>query len=251
MFDQAKIGKFIAECRKKKGLTQKDLAEQLGISDKTVSKWETGHGMPDVSVISELCEILSVSSNELLAGEQLDSAESFSKKAEENIMELMKTNKNVCSKSKWSLIGGIAGLLLLFLYLMTVGGFNRNYLVRFVDLPSFCCVTGVTVLLLAASGRLRAFFKGIRLAFRKSSITSEASSDGDSEIRSSLDAVNTAILANLFGGLFGTLTATMYLLTQLTSPEQLGPAVAVTLITMFYGLIFAIVLLPIRERLKG
>ena len=108
MFDQAKTGKFIAESRKKKGLTKKDLAEQLGISDKTVSKWETGHGIPDVSVISELCEILSVSSNELLAGERLDSVESFSKKAEENIMELMKTNKNVSSKSKWSLIGGTA-----------------------------------------------------------------------------------------------------------------------------------------------
>ena len=69
MFDQKKTGKFIAESRKQLGLTQKDLAEKLGISDKTISKWETGHGMPDVSVIPELCEILSVNSNELLAGE--------------------------------------------------------------------------------------------------------------------------------------------------------------------------------------
>jgi len=251
MFDQAKTGKFIAECRKQKGLTQKDLAEQLGISDKTVSKWETGHGMPDVSVISELCEILSISSNELLAGEQLDSAESFSKKAEENIMELMKTNKNVSSKSRWSLVGGIAGLILLFLYMMTVGGFSGYYLVNFIDFPSFCCVTGVTILVLVASGRLGAFFKGIGLAFRKSSLTNEASQDSDWEIRASLAAVTTAIFANLFGGLFGTLTATMYLLTQLTSPEQVGPGVAVALITMFYGLFFAIILLPIRERLKG
>ncbi len=91
MFDQEKTGKFIAENRRQKELTQKDLAEKLGISDKTVSKWETGHGMPDVSVIPELCEILSVNSNELLAGEKLESAESFSQKAEENVMDLMKT----------------------------------------------------------------------------------------------------------------------------------------------------------------
>lgn len=205
--------------------------------------------MPDVSVISELCEILSVSSNELLAGEQLGNAESFCQKAEENIMELMKKNKNVSLKLKWSLSGAIAGLLLLFLYMMSIGRFNRNYLARFMDLPSFCCVTGVIVLLLVTSGRLRTFLIWIRLVFRKSFITSEDSSDVDSEMKSSLDAVNTAILASIFGGLFGTLTSAMYLLTLFTSPEQLGSVVSVALVSMFYGIIFAIVLLPIREKL--
>lgn len=250
MFDQEKTGKFIAENRKQKGLTQKELAEKLGISDKTISKWETGHGMPDVSVIPELCEILSVNSNELLAGEKLESAESFSQKAEENVMELMKTNKTVSAKSRWSLVGGIAGLILLFLYMLSLGGINGNYWIRFIDLPSFCCVAGVTVLILVASGRLGAFFKGIGLAFRKSSILVDASTERDSEVKASFSAIKTAITANLFGGLFGTLTGLMYMLTQLTSPEQVGPTVAVALITMFYGLFFAIILLPIRERLN-
>lgn len=249
MFNQEKTGKFIAESRKRKGLTQKELAEQLGISDKTVSKWETGHGMPDVSVIAELCEILSVNSNELLAGEHLDSAESFSQKAEENIMELMKTNKNVSSKSKWSLIGGTAGLILLFLYMMTMGGLNGNYLIRFFDLPSFCCVAGITILILVASGRIGSFFQGIGLVFGKSFIVDESKAE-DPERRLALEAIKTAITANLFGGLFGTLTTLMYILTQLTSPEQVGPFVAGALVTMFYGLFFAILLLPIRERLK-
>ena len=249
MFDQEKTGKFIAENRRQKELTQKDLAEKLGISDKTVSKWETGHGMPDVSVIPELCEILSVNSNELLAGEKLESAESFSQKAEENVMELMKTNKTVSAKSRWSFIGGIAGLLLLFLYMLSLGGFNGNYLIRFIDLPSFCCVAGVTILILVASGNLGSFFKGIGLAFKKSSIAGDGGAENDPDIKAAFSAIKTAITANLFGGLFGTLTALMYLLTQLTSPEQIGPNVAVALITMFYGLFFAILLLPIRERL--
>ena len=236
MFDQEKTGKFIAENRRQKELTQKDLAEKLGISDKTISKWETGHGMPDVSVIPELCEILSVNSNELLAGEKLESTESFSRKAEENVMELMKTNKTVSAKSRWSFIGGIAGLLLLFLYMLSLGGFNGNYLIIFIDLPSFCCVAGVTILILVASGRLGAFFKGIGLAFKKSSIAGDGGAENDPEIKT--------------GGLFGTLTALMYLLTQLTPPEQIGPNVAVALITMFYGLFLAILLLPIRERLR-
>ena len=81
MIDQEKTGSFIAQVRKTIGLTQKELADKLSLSDKTISKWETGHGMPDVSVIPELCEILQISANELLAGESLDTSDSFSKKA--------------------------------------------------------------------------------------------------------------------------------------------------------------------------
>ena len=67
--DLIKIGKYIAEKRKALGLTQKQLAEQLGMSDKSVSKWERGICLPDVSVYMELCGILGISMNEFLAGE--------------------------------------------------------------------------------------------------------------------------------------------------------------------------------------
>ena len=67
--DQTRIGTFIAVLRKEKGLTQKELAEQIGISDKTVSKWETGNGMPDIAYLSPLCEVLDINVNELLSGE--------------------------------------------------------------------------------------------------------------------------------------------------------------------------------------
>ena len=83
--DQLKIGKFIAEMRKEKGLTQKALAEKLLISDNTVSKWECGNGMPEVSLMIPLCEILQVSVNELLTGKRLHSSE-YQKNAEKNLM---------------------------------------------------------------------------------------------------------------------------------------------------------------------
>ena len=69
--DQLKIGKFIAECRKTKNLTQMQLAEKLGITDKAVSKWERGIAMPDSSIMLELCDILGISVNELLSGEKI------------------------------------------------------------------------------------------------------------------------------------------------------------------------------------
>ena len=68
--DQLKIGKFIAECRKQKKLTQMQLAERLNITDKAISKWERGLAMPDTSIMLELCDILGVSVNELLYGEK-------------------------------------------------------------------------------------------------------------------------------------------------------------------------------------
>ncbi len=68
--DQIKIGKFIAQMRKEQGLTQSQLAEKLNISNRTVSKWETGSGMPDVSLLSPLCEALNITADELFAGER-------------------------------------------------------------------------------------------------------------------------------------------------------------------------------------
>ena len=67
--NQFKIGKFIAECRKNKNLTQAQLAEKLNVTDRAVSKWECGITVPDISIINELSEILGISSNELLSGE--------------------------------------------------------------------------------------------------------------------------------------------------------------------------------------
>lgn len=87
--DQEKVGRFIAECRKEKSLTQLQLAEKLSISNRAVSKWETGKSCPDVSIMMELCDILGINVNELLSGERIN-MEKYQKKAEENLMNLQK-----------------------------------------------------------------------------------------------------------------------------------------------------------------
>ena len=86
--DQIKTGQFIKACRKEKALTQREVAEKLNISEKTVSKWETGNGLPEVSLMLPLCELLEISVNELLSGERLDEKKYF-EKAEQNIMSLI------------------------------------------------------------------------------------------------------------------------------------------------------------------
>ena len=85
--DQIKIGKFIAACRKGQGMTQAVLAEKLGVSDRAVSKWETGRSLPDTGIMLELCALLEINVNELLSGERI-MAEAYDKRAEENLLEM-------------------------------------------------------------------------------------------------------------------------------------------------------------------
>ena len=99
--NQTKTGRFIAAMRKEQNLTQRQLADLLNISDKTVSKWETGNGLPEVSLMLPLCEVLHITVNELLHGERLTDSD-YKYKAEEVIMDLVKERE----ESKRNLVLG-------------------------------------------------------------------------------------------------------------------------------------------------
>jgi len=103
--NQIKIGRFIAECRKKANLTQMQLAEKLGITDKAISKWERGIAMPDTSIMLELCDILSISVNELLSGEKInmDNNQKNEQLLLDMAKELEKKNKTIWS-SMWAIM---------------------------------------------------------------------------------------------------------------------------------------------------
>lgn len=83
--NQDRIGKFIAECRKNKKITQSELAEKLGVTDRSISNWETGKNMPDLSLFKPLCDELDITINDLMSGERIDK-EKYQKKFEENIV---------------------------------------------------------------------------------------------------------------------------------------------------------------------
>ena len=105
--NQVKIGKFIAECRKNKNMTQAELAEKLNITDRAISKWETGKGMPDSSIMLDLCNELKISVNELLSGEMI-SMENKNEKQEQLLLdmakEVEKKNKIIWT-SMWVIMG--------------------------------------------------------------------------------------------------------------------------------------------------
>lgn len=120
---QEKIGNFIAQCRKKKNLTQSQLAEKLNMSDKSISKWETGKGMPDSSVMLELCKCLDISVNELLEGkylgEQMHPENSREKKED---IEKIKAGKKSNNKST------IIAIFLCLLLIVTLGMIYNSFL---------------------------------------------------------------------------------------------------------------------------
>lgn len=89
--DQVKIGKLIARCRKEKKMTQVELANKLGVTDKSVSKWENGKCLPDVSLYRDLCNILGITLNEFFMGEKINNDE-FKKKADDNLLNALENS---------------------------------------------------------------------------------------------------------------------------------------------------------------
>ena len=104
--DQVKFGRFIAACRKRANLTQMQLAEKLNITDRAVSKWETGKAMPDTAIMLELCDILGISVNELLSGEKIN-MENNDQKNEQLLLDMAKeieTKNKTIWTSMWAIM---------------------------------------------------------------------------------------------------------------------------------------------------
>ena len=130
--DQNKIGKLIAECRKEKNLTQKELAEKLNVSSKSVSKWECGTCLPDVSLYKDICGILGITLNEFFAGERIAEQE-FKNVADENLFNALENSiftlkdKIDFFKRKWQrehLFELILTILIIIIFI--VYGFIKN-----------------------------------------------------------------------------------------------------------------------------
>lgn len=144
--DQIKIGGFIAEERKRKGYTQKILSEKLGISDKTISKWERGNGFPEVSLLIPLCSELDITVNELLSGERV-SEEQYRKKAEENMVNLVKEAQENKKKIILSVMVGILTIIAAVPLFIVAGMFDMRTGVRiaFIAIGIVVVVIGIAV----------------------------------------------------------------------------------------------------------
>ena len=158
IMDQAKTGRFIAEKRKEKGMTQKELAKQLGIGDKAVSKWECGRGMPDNSIMLPLCDLLGINVNELLMGEDL-SEKAYNESSEDIILTLIEEKESLEKKNKKSLFSCVMAILfiviLFFLIFMPIRGWHSW--VYFFDPLTFIMPPILVLVMLLVTGNVKAF----------------------------------------------------------------------------------------------
>ena len=219
--DQERTGDFLSQLRREKGLTQKELADKIGVSDKTISKWENGRSIPDLTYLEALCTALDITTNELISGERL-SDEAYAVKAEENIMNLINENE---SHKKSNLIFIIIGIVLCsaaFLMLIFYGYGADNMIHGFLFYLDF-----PTLLVLALMSLGGVFISGKRTT---------------TEILIVLRTISIPC-----GCLIAFITAVL-VLANLDDPYSLGPLMAVTILSIIYALIEYITVCLIQER---
>ena len=124
--NQEKIGKFILELRREKNMTQQELADKIGVTDRAISKWENGRGMPDLSLMIPLCKELNITINELISGEKIEKKD-YQSKLEENIVKTIDyTNRRIINKDKiFKIVVGTIITIILIIGLMFFVDVNR------------------------------------------------------------------------------------------------------------------------------
>lgn len=216
------IGGFIQKVRKEQGLTQKELADRINVSDKTISKWENGNSAPNTEILQDLCTALDISVNELLSGERIH-PESYSKRAEENMMQLLKENEKQERNNRGNLIVGILlGILAIFLLYISAYGFSVTAIVWFFDIPSFLgevIICAAIVLVSGAKGKLEV-----------------------------LKMVQKAVIP---AGLFMALFSGVMIFGEVNDIETIGPNLAIAVLSVFYSLLAYLILLAIVKRLEN
>lgn len=244
--DQMKIGKFIAYRRKKQGLSQKQLAEQIDVTDKTISKWETGNRMPDASILLKLSQTLQIDVNELLAGEEF-SSEEYSKRSESNIVNLVGEINEMDKKRKSSRTGTIIGIsCIAFAFFAMLGSSLRvGRITDIFDLPTIFCLSGIKCLLLSTSGWIRDYFHAWKICVSRRALS-------EKEIKLSIQAVKyVGALTLTIGGIISSIG----IFSMLNYTGQLGtmiaPALAQITLTFFYVAVEETVYVILLFRLKS
>lgn len=247
MLDLIKTGSFISEMRKEKGLTQKQLADQVGVSDKAVSRWETGKGLPDTSIMPELCKALDINVNELLSGERLN-AEAYSGKAEEIMVSLVKDVQENKKDRKAVVLGLILGFVLLMLGLVGIVTVSGSRVVYFLDIPSVVFVLAIQLIVLGAGGQMKSFLGAFKLIFGKKAEIEDDVAVVAAECEFAVKyAQRGAILGGILSSIMGFVAVLAIVWSE--SPDTIGPNMAVAVLSLFYGVLFVLILMPIQGRL--
>lgn len=241
IMEQEKVGRFIAELRKEKGLTQKNLAAKINVTDKAVSKWECGYCFPDNSVMQPLCDELGITINELLSGERLTSAD-YNKKAEENIMTLISENNNQ-KHSKRNFICSLIAVAVFAAYMILSLAFSTDLKIGYlIDMVSFNEVIVITLLMLVLAGRFGAFCNIFKYNVKFC--------DDRNKLAEAVEAASYTIKSLLLAAGISSVMGFITIMIEIDDLSLIGPNLAVMILSWFYAFVLAAVMLVLQERLK-
>ena len=244
--EQKKIGQFISELRKEQEMTQQQLADSLGVSNKTISKWECGNGMPDISSIIPLCEILNITVNELISGERL-TPDNYSQKAEENMLHFIKQEEDRSRK-----LNPLALLLItfsiLFLCWFTIfSAYGNSLWSRFFDFTTLFSMSAITFLVLICLKLTHAFFHAFIILFGKREPTTDElilSHTAVKLVRTLWLTTGLFISSILYSGMYPRTTDDLLLLL-----EALYYTFPLAISGLLYGFMGYFLLLPVQTKL--
>lgn len=247
--NQIKIGKFIADMRKKQGLTQKQLAEQLNVTDKTISKWETGYRLPDASILPELSSVLKVDINELLAGEEFlseeFSSEEYVKKSESNIVGLVSELNEIDKKSRSRSIGTIVGILFIGLTIlwMIVFSLRMGKLIDIFDWPTLFSLLGLKFVILSITGWFHDYLNAWKTCLPRKELS-------EKELETAIQAVKYAGALTLTLGCFISLIGLFSLLKYIDDLSLIGPSLAQIVLALLYTAMWKTIYVILVFRMK-
>ena len=232
--NQTKIGKFISDMRKQQGLTQKQLAEQLNVTDKTVSKWETGYRLPDASILPELSSVLKVDINELLAGEKFStqefSPEEYAQKTQSNIVGLVSELNEIDKRSRSKSIGTIVGISLtgLALLLLFAASLRTGRIIDVIDLPTLIYLLGLKFAVLSISGWFHDYLNAWKMCLPGKHLSEQ-------EMKLAMQAVRYAGALTVTLGCLIALLGLFSLLNYMEDLSLIWPSLAQIVLTLLYA----------------
>lgn len=251
--NQEKIGAFITNMRKSLGMSQKQLADAVGVTDKAVSKWETGKSLPEISKMESLCEALHININELLSGEQLPEA-AYSKKAEENMLSLI--HESETKSNKTNILSMIAMTVLSFVpiaFSILYGHMDyldgRAGLAVWFDPPTVTAMAAIVLLYLIGTKSAKSFIRTFAIVSGQTKYT-------DAEIHASKIAIKMVRTTWLTAGILVSVLGYIAIAID-TSHFGIGADrlqfvwfnFAVYSLGIVYGLIGYLVLIPIDAKI--
>lgn len=246
--DQNKIGIFISSLRKEHNMTQQQLADAMGVSNKTISKWECGKGLPELSLIQPLCQLLEISVNELLAGEHIAEKE-LPERAEENIVKLMEETELLKSKKQCSLPGIIISLIILFLLVWLLLGSNMGWELHhlYFDTIALIVMAGIMIFYLIGTGLIKPFVCAFQYLMGKKY--------QKNDLMQAIYAVKLA--GNTLLTVGGLVSCVSFMSIRPIGEindlflETMSTCMSIALNGILYGLIGYLVLLPVRLKLQS